>query len=381
MHALVVLVSGWLSAAGAGDSRGGLVLDAAAGGQVDGHGCRLVDAEIATRFDTLDGPRASLEERLELCAFDVGVLDPRLHHALSLEVEPRLSDRLEMRAGTYTRLMLGGTFHLFDLRAFMNVDSDPETIEALEELLGPSDHRVIPLPFTIKITRTSQDELELRDVEIQTAFFRWLKRGRTIDFVGLELHSIDAGAEVGVAMGSVYAVRVTNFELGRHLAVDAELGAKGTGTMSGSSGTVTTPEPLYGMGAGVGRLELRGRFARGGFTLAGERAFYPTMELGLALDTRASGQVDLRLGRTTLSAHGFGARTQRTAADGATSNDLTYGGGLMLAHALPHRLTLVASAELARSFYATLPRDHASPAVAPGARALVSLRMDLGQRP
>lgn len=395
-------VAPWVSASASGDSRGALVLDARAGVALDGLNCRFIDGEAGVRLGNTgsgaaDGGLAgSLDERVTVCPWEYGFLDLSFDQALSWQVEPRLTDRYGLARQRYTRTSWAVSLSLFDFLNLRDIDrsvadgdsdggGDDDDLAALGELFSTRDERVLFLPFTIRTTRTTQDAFELREVQVTVTSLRWWKAQpgggrRTLDILPVEIRGVEEnGTGVGVALGTIHLGKLSGLRLGDHLELDAELGWVGAGTMGGSSGRIDTPDPLYGTSEPIGKLGLSAAWSRVGVGVSAERSLDPTMALGLAVDERALGVVRVALGDTTVTLSGFAARTENHAADGSRFTDATYGGGATVAYALPNDFALEVSAEAAQSFYPVL--DGRPVEAAPAARAMVSLRFDLGERP
>jgi hypothetical protein len=380
---------GWASLGLLGDTRRPAGLSGSAGGEVDGLGCTLVEGQATLELVT-SGPAANLAQEARACAWHIGIVDPRVHQAFAWQVEPQLADRPAVAAGPYSRVTVGVSIEFFDLRAALELfnafagkgEIDDEDGLALVADVLPESSRIIAIVLGGDLTRTWQGARELREATFHLVLVRLAKeRGdhtRTIDILAVDTVGVDDGSTVGVMVGVGYPVRLTGLELGRHLELDAELGFAGTGESRGAPATMTTPPALVGRSATTGRLALYGRFGRVRAALTAERTLLPTIDLGLTLDSRVTGSMVGALGETDVTIHGFGARTERTGTDGVTTTDATYGGGLIVARRLPHRLSVEARGELARSFYASL--DGAPPRVAPGARAMLSMRLELGRR-
>ncbi len=365
-----------------GDSRG--TAGAGASGALVGINCDLatVDGSIG---HLQDGATWSAGERAEFCPWDVGLLDVRITQEWGVGILPGLSDRYLVTGGTpYAHSGWGVELGLFDLlNLFTARIADPATLHrpgiepkiSVARALAPQRNRLIPIPFWVRYSRTTQAGRTLEQEDWGTAVMRWRHDGARLDLAYFNVGAATWGDGVGVSPLTFYPARLENLTLGP-VTLDLAAGwATSGGTQSNPQFATMTPPALEHLTIVGGHALVRVQTDDVEASIGADRTMTPYLADGLAIDSRAQAGLTWTPRRGPLDrvgARAWAARTELIAADGSTTHAATWGSAIDLGLPLPHRARVDITAELGRSFYARLGLPVATPALGGTVTATVS---------
>jgi len=180
-------------------------------------------------------------------------------------------------------------------------------------------------------------------------------------------------------------VRASGMRLGP-LYADLAGGPAGTGTMNisvesggDSWSTTITTENLPNIATMTGRARLYTVGERAAFALEAERSMYLTVDVELALESRATLSARWRNPYGELQVRGFLSDNQLWLDKETSEHSRTWGGFASWHHQLTEDISAVASVEVARSFYVNLTDGSLRPTPEVGTQVLVTLVKHFGK--
>lgn len=316
----------------------------------------------AAAYVATDGPGVTIDEEAELRPWAFYVFQLELAQRLALDVAPKLSDRPDRWRRRYSSAgfdldviglnYFGERFGAQLIRVDNGFDWDWQTDGADEMRRFRNTADWSPISFT---RRAGDEEV-----------------GR-IDLIALEAHAID-GAHDGVVLTEFYP-RLTDVQLGP-VWFDAGYGRTSTGWQEISVdgevvSTITSAElPVIRTPAWRLRLGVHGDVEA---SAGVERDMHLTADSALVLEERASADVATTVRDTAVSVRGFAARSRIWTSPDDPTDHVTGGGALALVLPPRHGWQLTGSAEIARTFYASIEGDR-------GLRVDDAVRVDVGLR-
>lgn len=369
--------------------RGGRTGTLAVGGQVAtpgiSDGCRYLRAEGAVYSAAAGDARyQSADVTTRTCLFRADVVDTggpgfAAEHHVAYELRPALSARRTLLRRRYTGQSVrvdGSAFEARDSKLPYgaalfpyHVDVDTVAQDGLHQLtwgLTIEAVRITP-PETILfgdprapdgVIHVPADELAVLGL--------FMRAGST--------------ATHDVTVGGMNLARIDRLRVGAGIALDAQLGfavstvvRKPDAPMEAEpapEADVTTPRGYVGASQRRDALAWTARYARDAF---------PTMDGAIAVEDRLTGTVELLRYAPGVQVAGFAAHTAVYEAMGGSSGAWTAGVAVARSWQLGDHLSLLVSAEAARSYYARLDGT-APPTPEPAARALAVLSGHLGHR-
>lgn len=299
-----------------------------------------------------------------------------MYAELDYRAIPSLSSRRELWRRPYSRQVVGGSLSFGDMMGkgwdFVRVAMEVSKLSQTDEL-GVFRHRQIGFDATFVMHHRAR-----------------LDGGPDFhaDIVRFGATGIQAPVGPDASVGFVDLLRVSGLKLpGGVLFADLAGGFAGTGTMtiSGSNGddtwsTTIDTENLPNTGSWTGRARVYGSLPDIGFGLEAEKALYLTVDVELAIEARLAAYAEWRNRHGALTVRGFASRNKLWL-DRETSETTTTGGVFAsFQRPVGRDLSVIASVEVARSFYADL-RDAGDlrPESAMGANTFITLAKHFGR--
>ena len=350
----------------------GVGLGAGVAAAVSGANCDLVNASARGVLET--GSTVAGDARWNLCLLNAAFII-RLSGSRGAGLAPAIDARHSLWRRRY--------------------DESEDRVEmGLGELWDPEGSPNRHSIFVVSMGRgtTSQSDgttgAHVTELDLDFSMYRF-RRGSMlqIDALALESDAVKAGAtDLGATTFVVLPLKV-RVDLGSWFAsADAGVGQTGEKTTQSTStsvdGTVVSSSTDTVDGSGLPALETFVGHATAGMRTANvtasatlARSIFPTIDGNQALESRASGTVEVALGKrraTRLAISPFVAHTRTWIRDAGSTRDVSAGASLQVDHRLAHDLSIGAVGEAGRTPYARLDGG-ARPSDVWGGQLLVAL--------
>lgn len=211
------------------------------------------------------------------------------------------------------------------------------------------------------------DELSRKQYEFVMSFVRYYRERAEgqpsfeLDVIRADSNAMDLNEGGDAVVVELDFARVRGGRIGGAY-WDMALGVGGTGSFSTSTEVngkvvdevMVTTENLPLMSTGIGDARIYGNHKRFGASLGAERRVYLTSDVELAIESRVSSALGWSGRQNNLSLEAFAAHTELWLDKVQSEETLTGGGKAAWQRALADDLSLQATVEVARSYYANL---------------------------